>query len=251
MNEKLQQQWSSKSYQGNTGFVSEYGKDVVEWLCPAKGEAILDLGCGDGVLTELIAQSGATVIGIDSSLGFVESAKSKGLDVRQIDAHALDFEQEFDAVFSNAALHWMLRPQNVIEGVRRALKPGGRFVGEMGGFGNVAAVTTAMRAVADCMDGDAGLAFPWFFPTAEQYTQMLQSGGFEVQRIELFPRPTLLPTGMKNWLKVMREPFFEQFGRRKEEAYERVLRALQPSMRDHAGNWTADYVRLRFAARLA
>lgn len=242
------QKWSPDSYQQNTGFVSELGKGAVDWLSPAPGEKILDLGCGDGALTQTLADTGAIVKGVDASPEFVEGARTNGLDVELADGHALPFEQDFDAVFSNAALHWMLNPQSVVAGVFKALRPGGRFVGEMGGFGNVAAIATAMRSVADTMEGDASLASPWFFPTDREYSGILQEAGFEVKRIVLFARPTPLPTGMKNWLKVMRQPFFEQFDNREDEAMERVLRALQPSLRDASGNWIADYVRLRFEA---
>ena len=167
-----------------------------------------------------------------------------------IDAHELPFDQEFDAVFSNAALHWMQRPEAVIASVGRSLKPGGRFVGEFGGFGNVAAITTAMRSVGAEMGGDITLADPWFFPTAEQYSALLEKQGFSVERIVSFYRPTPLPTGLRPWLKVMRSPFFDQFGHRTDEALDKVETVLKPSLCDHTGQWFADYVRLRFKAQL-
>lgn len=245
------QRWNSESYQKDTGFVSAYGEDVLEWLSPKSGEHILDLGCGDGVLTRKLIECGASVVGADASESFVKTAKAAGMDVRLLDGQALPFDAEFDAVFSNAALHWMLEPRKVISSVKRALKPGGRFVGEFGGFGNVAAVSSAMRAVGSQMDGDLELAGPWFFPTMDQYSAMLEDQGFQVSDITTFHRPTPLPNGMRSWLKVMRKPFFDQFGSRTNEAYEKVEAALKPSLCDHQGQWIADYVRLRFAAVLS
>ncbi|MEM7301143.1 MAG: methyltransferase domain-containing protein [Pseudomonadota bacterium] len=250
MTETIKQTWNTEVYNKNTRFVSVYGEGVVELLAPQAGERILDLGCGDGALTIKLKEAGVDVVGADASDNFVEAARALGLDVHLIDAHALNFDTEFDAVFSNAALHWMLEPTKVIDGVVRALKPGGRFVGEFGGYGNVAAITTALRAVGEAMDGDPLLAGPWFFPTVEQYQEMLEAAGFRVDAITTFYRPTPLPTDIRGWLETMRRPFFEQFGARQEEAYERVIRALEPSLRDYKGNWIADYVRLRFAATL-
>ena len=243
------QTWKSDSYQHNTGFVSAYGEDVLSWLGAKSGERILDLGCGDGILTRKIGDLGVDVVGVDASPSFVETACAAGLDVRLMDGQALTFNDEFDAVFSNAALHWMLDPQAVLEGVVRALKPGGRFVGEFGGFGNVAAVSTAMQAVGAEMGGNLALAGPWFFPTVSQYSTMLEANGFAVEEITTFYRPTPLPTGIRGWLQVMRGPFFEQFGDRSEEAFAKVEAALRPSLCDHEGQWIADYVRLRFNAR--
>ncbi len=244
-----QQQWDSDSYQKHTGFVSVYGEGVLDWLKPIAGEKILDLGCGDGLLTEKISKI-SNVVGVDASAEFVEAAKARGLDARQMDGHRLEFENQFDAVFSNAALHWMLEPQKVADGVARALKPGGRFIGELGGFGNVAAISTAMRAVAVEMNGDPGLASPWYFPTEAEYGQILRNAGFENMELQSFYRPTPLPTGMAEWLNVMRKPFFEQFDAGSGLAMEKVLAALKPSLCDSSGNWIGAYVRLRFSAEL-
>ena len=246
----LHQEWNSKSYQEHTGFVSTLGEDVLDWLGPVAGEHILDLGCGDGILTEKISDVQAHVVGVDASAEFVASARQRGIDARQMDGHRLEFENRFDAVFSNAALHWMLDPQSVANGVARALKNGGRFVGEFGGFGNVAAIATAMRAVAVEMNGDPLLASPWYFPTTNEYETVLEKAGFHNIKFQSFYRPTPLPTGMAEWLMVMRRPFFEQFASRADLAMEKVLIALKPSLCDQRGNWIADYVRLRFRAEL-
>ncbi len=244
------QTWNAGSYEKNARFVSVLGEGVVKLLDPRSGERILDLGCGDGVLTSRIAESGAILVGVDGSQNFVETAQAKGIDARKMNGERLRFDREFDAVFSNAALHWMLEPEKVIAGVVRALKPGGRFVGEFGAFGNVAAISTAMNAVGAAMDGDLSLAGPWFFPTSEYYASLLSKAGLEVNYIDTFYRPTPLPTEIRGWLETMRAPFFEQFGSEIETAYERVIAALRPSLCDHEGNWIADYVRLRFSASL-
>ena len=201
-------------------------------LDPQSNEHILDLGCGDGALTEKIAAAGARVVGVDSSPDFVEAAVKRGLDVRLMDGHDLSFENAFDAVFSNAALHWMTRPDEVAAGIWRALKPGGRFVAEFGGHGNVAAIVTAMTAVATMRDGDATLAHPWYFPTPDEYSAVLEGAGFEVERVELIPRPTPLPTGMRAWLAIFRAPFFEQFGDKADDAYADAEALLRPSLAD-------------------
>ena len=245
------QRWSPDTYEDHVRFVSDLGAGVLEWLDPKPEERILDLGCGDGVLTVKLVERGATVVGADASEDFIRAACERGIDARLIDGHALTFEREFDAVFSNAALHWMTRPQAVIAGVARALKPGGRFVAEFGGFGNVAAFCAAIRAVGEAMGNNTIIDEPWFFPTEEQYSGMLEAAGFSVDRIVRFARPTPLPTGARGWLEIMRAPFFDQFGQRRDEVLERVISAVEPSLRDHAGQWFADYVRLRFAAKLS
>ena len=140
------QRWQADDYAVKGRFVSELARPVVDLLAPRKGERILDLGCGDGVLTEAIAAYGADVLGVDLSEELLSATAAKGLKVQMVDGHALPFADEFDAVFTNAALHWMRRPELVIASIHRALRSRGRFVGEFGGHGNVAAIATAMRA---------------------------------------------------------------------------------------------------------
>lgn len=243
------QTWSAAGYDTNARFVSDYGTEILNWLAPQPGERILDLGCGDGVLTRQITETGAEVIGADTSDDLLRAARERGVDARHIDGEALPFEQEFDAVFSNAALHWMRDADAVIAGVRRALKPGGRFVAEFGGHGNVAACVTAMRAAADKFGGDPALAGPWFFPTPEEYRGRLEHAGFAVERIALVARPTLLPTGMEGWLMTFRAPFFKQFGAQKDEVIAWVTALLAPVLQASNGQWFADYIRLRVVAK--
>ena len=243
-----QQSWSPDSYDNHARFVSDLSGAVLDWLNAKPGEDILDLGCGDGAITADLAGAGVKVIGVDTSRELLEAARARGLDVRFMDGEALEFDDAFDAVFSNAALHWMTNPVAVLQGVHRALKPAGRFVAEFGGLGNVAAIVTAMRATAQKRRGDVDLAGPWFFPSPAVYRQMLAGHGFEVKRIGLFPRPTPLKSGMREWLKLFRKPFFEQFGDETEQVLDEVEALLAPSLKDALGNWTADYVRLRFEA---
>ena len=245
-----EQSWTAESYARNAAFVPALGAAVVEWLAPRAGERILDLGCGDGTLTRRIVESGARVVGLDGSADLVAAARAAGIEARLGDAHDLSFEAEFEAVFSNAALHWMLEPDRVIAGVGRALCPGGRFVGEFGGEGNVATVFAALDESLRRRGLDAAQRFPWYFPSAAAYTARLNAGGFSVERIELFARPTLLPTGMEAWLATFAQPFFAGLDppQRREIAGE-VSDALAPKLRDAAGDWVADYVRLRFSAR--
>ncbi|MEM9472595.1 MAG: methyltransferase domain-containing protein [Pseudomonadota bacterium] len=242
------QTWSADAYSKHGRFVADLAGAVYEWLAPQAGEKILDLGCGDGALTQKLVDAGCDVLGVDMSDDLLAAARERGLKVVNCDGHSLDFPAEFDAVFSNAALHWMSRPEHVIDGIWRALKPGGRFVAEFGGHGNVAAIVTAMRAVSAHRGGDESLAGPWFFPSPEVYADMLESAGFEVRRIGLYPRPTPLKSGMKEWLKLFRKPFFEQFGNETDTVLDEVEQLLRPSLCDARGNWTADYVRIRVEA---
>jgi trans-aconitate methyltransferase len=243
------QRWDPDRYARNARFVAELGQPVVELLAPRAGERILDLGCGDGALTRTLAELGVDVVGVDSSAEQVAAACALGLDARVMSGDALTFEGEFDAVFSNAALHWMLRPAEVIAGVWRALRPGGRFVGEMGGHGNVRHIAAAMVAALDRRGLDGRAAVPWYFPTPDEYRGRLEAQGFSVQAIELIPRPTPLPGDIVGWLELFTENFTQRVAPAERSALlDEVAAALRPTLCDAEGRWTADYVRLRFAA---
>jgi SAM-dependent methyltransferase len=244
--------WNPQDYAANAGFVPALGNAALGLLNPRAGEAILDLGCGDGVLTKRIAEAGANVLGVDASEGMLEAARGLGLTVEQADGQALAFESRFDAVFSNAALHWMPNQRAVADGVFRALKPGGRYVGECGGFGNIAAIRTALRAVlgAHGFSPDSGGGQTYL--TAEAFTEIHAAAGFIEVEARIIPRPTPLPTGIRGWLKTFRAGFLDEAGV-PEEARARVVdeveALLAPALRDSAGNWSADYVRLRWQAK--
>jgi SAM-dependent methyltransferase len=239
--------WSASRYGAHARFVSDLGAPVLEMLAPRPGERILDLGCGDGALTARLAERGCIVVGVDSSEDMVAAARARGIDARLLDAHELPFEGEFDAVFSNAALHWMKEPSRVVAGVRRALRPGGRFVGEMGGCGNVAAIERALLAAVRRRGLE--VESPWYFPRPEEYRRVLAAGGFEVLHVELFERPTPLPGDIRDWLETMPQPYTAAVPLEERRAFiVAVAERLRPLLCDAAGRWTADYVRLRFAA---
>jgi trans-aconitate methyltransferase len=246
------QEWKADRYAQHAHFVPTLGQAVLELLNPQPGERILDLACGDGVLSEKIKASGAIVVGVDSSADMVAAALRRGIDARIMDGFELTFDAEFDAVFSNAALHWMKRdPGAVLAGVRRALRPGGRFVGEMGGHGNVAAITVAALAVLERHGiKNAAASVPWYYPTVAAYRELMQKNGLVSESMELIPRPTPLPTGMRGWLETFVIPFLKLLPEAEREiALDEMVAALRPVLCDEKEQWTADYVRLRFLAR--
>jgi trans-aconitate methyltransferase len=244
----VSQTWSPASYQQNAAFVPALGAPLVAQLAAQPGERILDLGCGDGTLTEQIAAAGASVVGIDSSSEMVAGAAGRGLDARLIDATKLSFDDEFDAVFSNAVLHWIGDADAVLGGVFRALKAGGRFVGEFGGHTNIAAISVAMRAVF--ARHNLPYTRHWYYPSDEEYRERLEANGFVVDAIRLFPRPTPLPTGMSGWLRTFAVAQLNSVPQEDRERIEReIVDLLKPSLCDQRGRWTADYVRLQFVAR--
>jgi trans-aconitate methyltransferase len=252
MSRQHPQDWDSSRYAENARFVSELGQPVVELLNPQPGERILDLGCGDGALTEKLVAAGAQVVGIDASEDMIAAAKRRGLDVQVADAYHLPWKCEFDAVFSNAALHWMKGdPDGVITSVWRALKSGGRFAGEMGGFGNVAAISVGLCATLEQFGVDDPTAcIPWYFPTAQEYQHRLERAGFRLDCIKLMPRPTPLPTAMRGWLETFATSFTKALPKQKHSEFlDAAVEKLRPALCDTRGVWTADYVRLRFLAR--
>jgi trans-aconitate methyltransferase len=246
------QTWNPAGYAANAGFVPALGQPVLDLLQPQAGERILDLGCGDGVLTEKLAAMGVQVVGVDSSAEMVNATKARGLDARVMDATALTFDNEFDGVFSNAVLHWVKNdPDAAIAGAYRALRRPGRFVGELGGHGCVAAVNLALIV---CLEKrgirNAAAVTPWYFPTVDDYTARLERAGFKAESVQLIPRPTPLPTGMRGWLETFANPFCAVLSSEERSGYlEEATNMLRPVLCDEQGRWTADYMRLRFVAR--
>jgi SAM-dependent methyltransferase len=243
------QTWDPERYARNARYVADLGAPVVDLLAPRAGERILDLGCGDGVLTAKLASLGCDVVGVDASAPQIAAARKLGLDARVMNGEALNFDGEFDAVFSNAALHWMRDPAKVIAGVNRALKPHGRFVAELGGHGCVAKIKKALVEVLDRRGIDGEGASPWYFPTVADYSQHLTTGGFVVDYIALIPRPTPLPGDITGFLETFAESFTSTLPPDERPSYiAEVREALRPELCDAEGKWTADYMRLRFSA---
>lgn len=243
------QTWDPKRYAQNARFVTDLAAPVVELLAPRAGERILDLGCGDGVLTERIAAMGCDVVGVDASAEQVEAARARGIDARVMDAEELTFAAEFDAVLSNAVLHWVRGADRMMAGVWRALHLGGRFVAELGGHGCVECIRSALIAALDRRGIDGRGADPWYFPTVEDYGARLRANGFEVREIALIPRPTLLPGDVTAWLETFAESFTACVpAPDRPGLLSEVREALRPHLCDAEGRWTADYIRLRFAA---
>lgn len=250
------QTWDPAQYAQNARFVSDLGSPVLELLSPEPGQRVLDLGCGDGALSRRLVERGCVVVGVDASPTQVEAARRAGIDARVADGEALRFEGEFDAVFSNAALHWMKRPRAVIDGVFRALVPGGRFVAEFGGQG---CIETIRRALVEALGrrGIDGLALdPWYFPSVDEYAPLLRERGFRIDTIACFPRPTPLPagTGIRGWLETFAASFTSALPPESRPAFfDEVENLLAPALRspererESEAGWIADYIRLRFS----
>jgi len=242
--------WNPEIYQRDAGFVATLGAPLIELLAPQPGERILDLGCGDGTLTLRLQEAGCEVLGVDSSAEQVAAARARGLAAEVIDGHALSFMERFDAVFSNAALHWMLEPAAVLAGVARALKPGGRFVAEMGGAGNVDSVVQAYAREYAPLGIALEAHNPWFFPDESGYAALLQKAGLEPVALHRFARPTRLPGDVSDWLNLMTQSFTAAVAPdERPPLVARVRERLKPSACNAEGQWTLDYVRLRIVAR--
>ncbi|MFJ5884171.1 class I SAM-dependent methyltransferase [Kitasatospora cineracea] len=244
--------WDADRYDRQFGYVSSLAKGVVDLLDPAPGEHVLDLGCGTGELAAEIAARGARVTGTDSDPAMVAAAARRlGTEVLLADGHDFRLAEPVDAVFSNAALHWMTRPQEVVRSVHRALRPGGRFVAELGGARNVAGIIAAVRAALAEHGLDGGMRMPWYFPSPAEYAALLEANGFLVARTEYFARPTELsdcPRGVADWVAMFGSTLIDHVPADLLPAVlDRVNELAAPTLhRD--GRWYADYRRLRFVA---
>lgn len=245
--------WNANLYDQKHGFVSKFGGSLVDLLAPQKNEEILDVGCGTGDLAHEIAAFGAKIQGIDASHDMIIAAQQKYPDItfHTMDATVLNMTIQFDAVFSNAALHWMKQPDEVIQNIYNVLKQGGRFVAEMGGHGNIASIVWALqKSMEELKLSYIEDYFPWYFPTLEEYQSKLEGAGFTVEMITLYERPTPLlgEDGLRNWLKMFSYNMLKHLSEtEKQQIYEKCEKLLQSkSYQNH--QWFADYYRLRFVA---
>jgi SAM-dependent methyltransferase len=248
----MAQTWDPEAYARDGAFVHGLAGGVLEWLAARPGETILDLGCGDGQLTARVAEAGPVVRGVDASPAMVAAARTRGITADEASAENLPYaDASFDAVFSNAALHWVQDQDGMMAEVRRVLKQGGRFVAEMGGHGNIAAIRVALMAVLE-RHGFAGAEEGVnYYPTPEGYTRRLERHGFSLERVALIPRPTPLESsGMERWLRTFRRGVLDKLPEDlRTTVVDECCALLAPALRDEDGNWVADYVRLRFVAR--
>jgi trans-aconitate methyltransferase len=248
-------EWNAELYDEKHSFVWKMAAALLDLLDAKSGERILDLGCGTGHLTEQIAASGATVVGVDKSSEMIEQARLKhpAISFEVMDARELALAEPFDAVFSNATLHWISEPEKVIGGVANILKPGGRFVAEFGGKGNVAEVLAATRRAWHKLNLPAWQN-PWYYPSIAEYSVLLEKHGLEVTYATLFERPTALEDGargMHNWLEMFGGVFLDTLSaEQREAALAAIEREARPTL-FHDDHWVMDYRRLRVVAQKA
>jgi trans-aconitate methyltransferase len=241
--------WHPQTYAQNARFVSDLGAPLLELLEAKSGETILDLGCGDGALTQKIATVGCVVVGADSSLAQIQATKKRGLNALVIDGRKFFFKRPFDAVFTNAALHWMKEAEDVVVNVAQCLKANGRFVGELGGKGNVGTIRGILHDGVRRHGIDPWKVDPWYYPSPEDYATLLRKHGFTVSYIELLPRATPLPGDILGWLEVFAQPFTKAVAKdQRKQFLDEIREALRPRLQNPDGTWYADYVRLRFRA---
>jgi SAM-dependent methyltransferase len=249
--------WDATRYDEAFAFVPAMGAAVLDLLDPQPAERVLDLGCGSAELTAQIASRGARVVGVDSSAEMLARASERfpDLDVRLADAEKLNFDEPFDAVFSNAALHWMTRPDDVLAGVRAALRDGGRFVAEMGAARNVSALIAALREAALGTGITVDLPLPWYFPTPAEQATRLERAGFTVRLLQYFDRPTPLTElrdGAADWWRMFGDSILSGVpANQLDSLLAMVNEVAAPQLRGDDGVWVADYVRLRFVAEAA
>ena len=246
--------WDASVYQANYSFVFDYGRDVLGLLNPQAGERILDVGCGTGQLTAEIARAGATVTGVDLSPEMIAEARRNfpGTRFAVHDVCDLPFEGEFDAVFSNAALHWVTRAEEAVISIAGAVRPGGRFVAEMGGRGNIRALLDASDRALRELGVDRPERFhPWYYPGIGEYASLLERHSLEVTFATLFDRPTPLEGGdeaLPNWFRMFGARLTEALAPERMAEYHTLVREFaRPELLKPEG-WVADYRRLRIAA---
>jgi trans-aconitate methyltransferase len=251
MTDARDKQWDTSLYDGKHSFVWKHGEDVIGLLDPGPGERILDLGCGTGHLTNRIAAAGARVVGVDKSPRMIESARENypELEFIESDATTLGFNSEFDAVFSNATIHWIKDQPGLASAIWRALKPGGRFAAEFGGKGNLSAVREALKRAMSDQATNGGLER--YYPTIGEYATLLESAGFRVTHAVHFERPTKLENGergLRDWLATFADNVLNPLP---PEERNKVILNVESQLQSELfrdGSWFADYRRIRIVA---
>jgi SAM-dependent methyltransferase len=236
--------WDAADYARVGAFVAELGEAALDLLDPQPGERILDVGCGEGTLTRKIGERRTTVLGVDNSPEMIAAARSKGVDAVLLDVADMTFSSEFDAAFSNATLHWVLEKEQAARAIFRALKPGARFAGELGGEGNI-------RRLREALDEELvirGYVPPTessnWYPSPEEFAAVYEAAGFDQVDARLIERPTPLDHGIEQWVTTFRRGWLDRAGVPESERQE-----IGAAVADRFGSNVADYVRLRFIMR--
>ncbi|WP_445661496.1 class I SAM-dependent methyltransferase [Bacillus sp. FSL K6-3431] len=242
--------WNANLYDIKHSFVSKYGDTLVDLLDPKKGEKILDLGCGTGDLAKKLYDFEVNIIGVDKSENMVTQAMQKYPHIKfaVCDATELEYDSEFEAVFSNATLHWIKKPKQALHCIFNSLKPGGRFIAEFGGKGNVQSITDEISKQFKCLDLEyKEEQFPWYFPSIGEYSSLMEEVGFKVTFAQHFDRPTPLDGdhGLSNWIEMFCMDIFNDVD---EYSKNRIIMNVEKKLKDilyQEGNWIADYKRIR------
>lgn len=250
----MSDQWNAQLYDGAHEFVSEYGKAALEILAPAKGERILDLGCGTGDLANKLSALGVDIVGIDHSEHMIANAKAKypGVCFSVKDILDLGYENEFDAVFSNAVLHWIKSPEEALKEIYKSLCLGGKFIAEFGGEGNVKKITDSIIREKEKLGYKfVKEDFPWYFPSIGEYTSLMEQVGFHVTLAEHIDRPTKLEgkRGLRNWLEMFTANFFSEVNDTDKHV---IIKNIEQSLANelfYEDHWIADYKRIRVKAK--
>ncbi len=236
-------EWNPGRYKQVASFVPDLGRPLIGLLSPQAHDSILDIGCGDGELSQHLAKTCKELVCVDSSKEMVEAAKQKGLDAHHIDAHELGFIQRFDKAFSNAALHWMKQPEKVLQKVHSSLKDGGIFVAEFGAHGNADTIVSNIESYLQTHKIE--YEHPWFFPKADEYVSLVESQGFSVHHIEVFDRFTPLDVHIHDWIQTFAQSFIHKMS---ETHLVNMLDKITHNLAKKLlvdGVWHIDYVRIR------
>jgi 2-isopropylmalate synthase len=247
--QKESNNWNTNQYKNHASFVSDMAEDLVEVLNPKKDETILDLGCGDGTLALKIKQKCQNIIAVDLSNEMVEKTKSLGIEAYIMSATNLEFENKFDAVFSNAVLHWVKQSKLAVQNINKVLKQNGRFIAEFGGYKNINTIVQAIQEVFNQNKDYGVFNNPWYFPTTQEYKNILEQNGFEVKSINLTTRPTSVDD-ISNWLNIFANGIISHLNKEQKESFLLEVKCiLENKLYTKEQGWILDYVRIRVEAK--